>query len=195
MSDISRRKVAQGALWSAPAIVVAAASPAVAASLQPVLSVSGRVSYNEDYDGSLDGTNQFKVFSTSGDAPGAGYCVQNTTSSTTLSDFVVTYYIATDQLAFSAGSYGTNGWSMLTRNTSIADKTGADGETYYAYTTTYSGTYPASDGTTCWPQFDFESDTDVRDNTQQFYVNNSVTINGSATTANYGPIAMSAASN
>lgn len=194
-STISRRTLAKGAAWTIPAVTVAAASPAAAVSGQPpALKVAGRVTWNEEwYTEDIDNYQNFKVFSTGGGGstvPGSGYCVSNTTTSTVITNFTATFYLPYESgLTFVAGPGGQGGWSTLRRDTSKTSKR-YNGVTYYAYTTTYTGTIKAAGGQTCLPGFQFESPDNV-DSTGYFFVDNSAVVDKNLLTANYGPISMS----
>lgn len=191
-SSISRRSLSRGAAWAVPAITVAAASPAIAASTTtpPALGVAGRVTYNASWNTeNPDGTNSYKVFSTipGTTTPGAGYRVTNTTTSTTITNYTVTYYLPTSSLSFSTGPSSNAGWSLLSRDTTKASKT-YNGYTYYAYTTRYTPAITAVNGTTTLPIFEFQSQSGTSNPTALYYVDNSAVINGTTQIANYGPI-------
>lgn len=193
MSSVSRRILVKGTCWAAPVISIAATAPAVAASPVPKLAVSGRATWNKTwYPEAADPNNyqNYKIFSTiSGTTtPGNGYCVNNTSSLTTIQDFVVTFYLPDSSMSFSSGPAGTNGWSTLTRDTSLASKS-YNSKTYYAYTTRYAGTIKATNGNTCLPPFEFQS-TNYRASTGYFYVDNSALIDGVKQVGNYGPLAL-----
>lgn len=95
-TQISRRSLTQGAAWSIPAITIAGAAPALAASTTtpPTLGVAGRVTYNLTWNTEREeGSDDYKVFSTlpGTNTPGAGYQVKNTKKSTTITNYTVTF--------------------------------------------------------------------------------------------------------
>lgn len=191
-AQLSRRTLTRGAAWSLPALTVAGAAPAVAASstTPPALGVAGRVTYNAAWNTeNPDGTRSYKVFSTlpGTTTPGAGYRVTNTTTSTTITNYSVTYYLPASNLTFSQGPSSNAGWSLLSRDTSKATKS-YNGYTYYAYTSTYTSAITAVNGTTTLPIFEFQSQNNTSNSTSLYYVDNSAIINGTLQTANYGPI-------
>ena len=190
--SINRRHLAKGAIWSVPVVAVVSAAPATAASPSPQLEVSGRGTWNLSWNSSrVDGYRSFKLFSTvpGGTAPGPGFCVTNSTTATQISNASVTYYLPDSSLNFSASDGpGFNGWSRLTRDISKGTKY-FDGDTYYPYTSVYTGGITAKNGTTCFPVFGFESD-DYVSSTGYFFADHSVLLNGKATSANFGPVEM-----
>lgn len=187
---LTRRSVARGLAWTAPVVAVAAAAPAMAASPTPELVVAGRVTWNRSWvSEAIDNTQGYKVFSTrSGSTyPGAGYGVVNTTPSSTLSNFTVTFYLADYGVSFGRHpSYGDAAWTTLSRDYSKATKS-YRGYTFYPYTTTYTGSISARQGTTSAPPFAFTS-YGGRQYTPGYFVDNSVVVGGRTIVGNYGPI-------
>lgn len=192
--SIDRRTLAKGAAWSVPAVVVAATAPASAASgPAPQLQVAGRVTWNRSwYYENIDNYRSFKIFSTRPNStlPGPGYCVTNTTTSTTITAYTVTFYLPySSSLTFYAGPDGADGWSTLRRDASKPSKY-SNGVSYYPYTTSYTGSVRAVNGTTCLPGFEFQGPNGVS-STNYFFVDNSAVVDGKLLSANYGPVAMS----
>ena len=181
-------------VWSLPVIAASAAAPALAASPVPTLSVAGRGSWNLDfYTGVYDNRRSIKFYSIiPGTAtPGQGFCVDNTRTTTRLTDASVTYYVTADvSLYFNPRlSTGTSGWSNLSADTSKSPKY-YNGDYYYPFTTRYTGSISAKNGSTCFPAYAFESQTGVATR-GLFYVEHTVTADGNVLTANYDRVPMS----
>lgn len=193
-AQVDRRRLAKGVAWSVPVIVAASVAPAAAAS--PALSFkgSGRVTYNRSWRTEyIDNSTDFKLFSTpSGSSqPGQGICLYNTKSSMKITNAKVTYYLPySTTLRFGAPSAGpgANGWSLLTRDTTLPSKL-YNGVPYYAYTTTYTGAVTAQNGTTCLPAYGFESNSGVS-YTGLFHVAQSVQVDGRTLTDNHDAVKM-----
>ena len=190
-SDIDRRRLAKGVAWSVPVIVAASVAPAVAASPMPTLSVSGRRTYNRAwYTENLDYRENYKLFSTPplSSRPGQGFCIQNSKSSTDIQNARVTYHLPYYDLRFVSAGPGANGWSVLSRDYSVGNKS-YNGITYYAYTTEYRGGLTPQDGTTCLPSYGFESNGPL-DSTGYFFVDHTVQVNGQTLRVDAGRVAM-----
>lgn len=201
MTQISRRQVAKGTAWSIPAITAAAAAPAIAASSPtptPVMADGGYVSWNLAYNSTTaDGTEGYKWYSTSGGQPGPGACVKNTTAGDTITSYTQTIWLSDSTMTWSAGSgVGANGWSIPAFAFKSQNMTGPDGQerTYYAYTTTWTGSIPTVAGQTCVPAYSFQTNDHVNNGlyaNAAFMVDMSVTLTNAGTqSANSGWVIM-----
>lgn len=176
-STISRRSLARGAAWSVPAITVLASAPAVAAS--PVPSVKGQTYYFDDYyDGITGKTITGEV--RSANPASCSYTVTDGPASVT--NLSATYWLPVPNYTFT--KVGSSPWSNLTRDTTQANKVGSTTHlTYYAYTTTYSGT--GSSTTTCGPSYSFTAPkvtTTITNPNASYYFQLSYNLNGVRTT-------------
>lgn len=208
----TRRTLAKASAWAVPAIVTTVAAPAYAASLGTEFQVNGYVSFNRNWQASgYDYSNKLKIYSTTstGLAPTVGYLVKNTTTSTTITDASVTFWLAHPNLRFSPNwSYHNPGWTTLTRDSSQEPKSYRrpgfyNAVTYYAYTTLLTSSVQAQQGTTPLPIFAFQSLTTVdtkgttplgdfsyNDPTNYFFVENRVVVNGTPIVKGGGPVAV-----
>lgn len=188
-TQLSRRGLAKGAAWSIPAITVASSAPALAASpLPPQMHNYFYVSYNEDQDGNIDDSTDFKFYSIvpGSTDPGPGFYVDNTTTSTTITNASVTVYLPQSGLTWT--NEGGSGWTTPTADATKATKS-YNGQIYYPYTIRYTGTIAAQNGTTYLPAYSFESNDSVH-NTQYFYGDWSASVNGKVQTTSKGPATM-----
>ena len=205
--NISRRTIAKGTAWSVPTIIAAASAPLAAASVAPVYSINGTVKFNQPWTSTTpDGSYNIKVYS-GNPSPAAGYCVNNTTKSTTITNVATTFWFASSSLTFQrSASYDSSGcWSVLSRDTTLANRT-YNGVTYYAYTSKLSCPVVAQQGYTCMPVFAWQSQnvgtstTVVRDLCAastcsvrlNYFTTSTATVNGTAQNLVYGPIAVRA---
>lgn len=186
---INRRSVAKGAAWAAHVIIGTSTIPAYAVSPQPQINPNGRITWNYSwYPETVNNYYNFKVFTTNANdyKPGPSMCVDNTKSGQVLSQYVATFYLPNNGSVFSAGQYGTGGWSLLTQDTSKPVRY-YNGVAYYPYTTVYNGSITAGGSKTCFPAFSFISQ-NGRDYAKDYYVYNSVLVDGKKLEGNYGPI-------
>lgn len=138
---ITRRTLAHGAAWSVPALMVAAAAPAFAASAPPGLQGWVKISK------SCTGTGSRRTFSyvVDGDGDGTRYptgigyglYVLNTASTTGVCCASITYYLPSTLTGVTWTRQGAfQGWSTPIADASAPAMAGMTG-----YTTTYSDTY------------------------------------------------------
>ncbi|WP_326503278.1 hypothetical protein [Rothia nasimurium] len=196
-TNSNRRTLIKGAAWAAPAVLATSTIPSYAASTQPPrLNPGAFISYNAHWESAgsrIDNTRTYKIYTYSGGRSvatpgGSSMCLLDTRQGQTVTNYTATFYLALSNLVFSAGPYGSNGWTPLTRDTSKANRT-IGGITYYAYTTVYSGPVTATAGSTCLPSFSFISGTGMR-TSDRFYVDNSVQVDGQLIEGSYGPISI-----
>lgn len=154
----NRRTVVKGAAWAAPAIVSSAIIPAYAASLKPALDgwLNNKTSC---YTGQ---ENMLYSFDGRGTYPTRGIWVSGSNSTAKITNVKITQYISTaaGKLTFRVGA--TSQWSLLTFDANAPAKSG-----YYAYTTTFSGTWKFDTSNKIWfpstlPFFQASSGTCVR---------------------------------
>lgn len=140
-SLVRRRTVVQGVAWTVPAVTVASAAPAFAASPVPPGGLNGWVLLRRQC---RSGSTIFTIDG-DGDYPDRGLWVYVSPAGPTPTNAEVTFYFESAGLTFSNGS-GT-GWSDLDRYP--ADDPNAPVSGFYAYRTTYNGawTYVDDPGT------------------------------------------------
>lgn len=138
----SRRSVARGAAWLAPAVVVGAPAPLLAASPSPVLQSSSEwhwYSNSAPYCGAnRDGVTVETV--------AAGFVrVSSTTAATTISGVYLYFWFAKPAMTLTAGPGAGGCWT-----TPFADGTSvvSGGVTYYRYRSDYGCPVTAVTGTT-----------------------------------------------
>lgn len=134
----SRRTVARGAAWSTPAVIVAGAAPAAAAS--PPVVFTHRSSWhwysnNFPYCSRGDGL----TLSTTSNATGASFTSTKTTTSIT--EVSATFYFARNDITWTAITGDSGCWTTPTA-------TGATSGGLYAYLTTYTCPITPVNGTT-----------------------------------------------
>lgn len=184
---LGRRAVTKGAAWSAPVIVAAGAAPIAAATPVPTLVAHGNTTINTTWSSvkARDGRYRYKIYSSanigSAPPPSQGYCIQNSSPTTKVTNVSVTFWFSSSALTFTRnGMYDPGSWSILARDSSKANKT-SSGVTYYAYTSNYQVPYKPSSGTVCLATFAWESAQEQRSDTN-YYVSSSATINGTLQT-------------
>lgn len=158
-TPVSRRMVTKGAMWAVPAVAVAAAAPAMAASAQPVLKASNSVTWNILPDGTPSEDYLFRIYSAPqgnvqppNTVSSCGPEVSNADSSTTVTAVSQTFWLPVDDLTFTNNTSGaqTSGWTVLSRDTSADDGSqDTEGNSLYAYTTTYTGPVSPAGDTIC----------------------------------------------
>ena len=189
---VTRRGVARGAAWTAPVVALTSAAPAVAATPAPTYVIHGNTTINSTWRSTTDqdGRYRYKVYSSyvSAPPPAPGYCIENSLTTTTVTNVSVTYWFSSNSLTFTRNTtYDTAGlWTTLTRDTTKANKSYNRG-TYYAYTSTYTGAFTPANGTACLATFAWESEQQQRSSTH-YYSSSSATVNGAVQTLSYGPI-------
>lgn len=158
-NSVSRRNLTKGAAWAVPAVTVAAAAPAMAASPVPKLVANNTVTYNELPNGSKAFDNQYRVYTSPNDVnnppnsvASCGHEVTGANAGTTVTNVSMTYWLPQDDLTFVNNSSGaaTSGWSPLVRTSSMdGSHYDRSGKRLYAYVTTYSGPLTVNAGTIC----------------------------------------------
>lgn len=141
---VSRRTVVKGAAWAAPVVAMASAAPAFAASPPENTSINGYVvvsgSCKWNWPNSRRGTLDYD--SRSGNY---GLFINNTTTSTTISNPSIIFYVSVSGLTWTTGE-GNIGWSAPV---STGGTISRNGVTFYGYKSTLSPTtVPATKGTT-----------------------------------------------
>lgn len=147
-TPMNRRQFARGAAWSAPALTLAGAAPALAASPPPPKLTSATFFGQSNVAGqtvnpySCNGQLQFQV---DGVRSGQFFTVSNTVAGTPITNITMTFWLAT--------AAGTT-WTRVSGSStcwSIPSATGAtttyDGATFRAYTTTFNCTAVPSGST------------------------------------------------
>lgn len=174
-SDLSRRSITKGAAWGVPALTVAAAAPALAAS--PVPSVRGASYFFDTFDERVSPKTIDGRIDTQG---GCSYTVTNGPASVT--NLSMTYWLPLSNYKFAPTQ--STVWSTPVRDTSKPVKVGPTrGLTYYPYTTTYAGTGVTS--TTCGPAYSFAAPavtTTIDNPGGSYYYQFSYSLNGVAKT-------------
>ncbi|WP_251445753.1 MULTISPECIES: hypothetical protein [unclassified Microbacterium] len=137
-AGISRRTVMKGAAWSAPLLIAAVAAPAYAASGKvPPKGLNGWVELRRNCDNNtfvIDGTGSF----TNGGTNDRGiWLFAGNTPAPVISGATIIFYINKSNLTFTNSS--GSGWSNLVRSSGDDGSSPASG--YYAYKTTYTGTW------------------------------------------------------
>ncbi len=146
-NPLSRRTLALGAAWTVPAIALAAAAPAVAASTPHPPGLNGWVTIEKDcrpLSLDIDGRGTF----TGGGTSDRGFWVFTTNSTTPPTGAYLVFYIPTSSLTWTwAAAAGNVGWSvpvMTTDNTIAPPIAGYTRYvTYYTWTWTYNSTHQA----------------------------------------------------
>lgn len=166
-SSHSRRKVISAAAWSAPAIAVAAAAPAYAASpsqnaqisfairqlvsnQRPSTSVQQAVFYTTTYGSTYRSDTQ---------SPTTKIEWTGTTTSTTISNVRFVMYYAVNNLTFTNSNNHSSCWTTLTRDTSIPDARHNNGTLLYAYSARYTCPITAANGATQIADFEWDTNT------------------------------------
>lgn len=129
-ASVTRRAVVKGAAWAVPVITVGAAAPAMAASPVPPRGLNGWVQLEK-----LCGDDRFNI-NGSGSYDDRGLWVFISDPSATIGPASISFYFQSNTLSWTNSSGA--GWSNLTRDAS-ADDPSLTG--FYAYTTTYTGTW------------------------------------------------------
>lgn len=128
---ISRRNLTKGAAWAAPAMVVATAAPAVAAS--PQLGVQGWADFTLTCP---TGAVRVQVNSPS-NYPDYGFWAEGVQDTTVISDASFTLYLPADIFpGTTVWNMTGTGWSLFKRNDTLPQKSG-----FKAWTSTYSGAW------------------------------------------------------
>ena len=138
-TGVRRRTVVRGAAWAVPAVVVATSAPAFAASPVPPGGLDGWVLLQRRCDGDR-GPTQLTIDG-AGNYPDRGLWVFVSPRGPAPSNATITFYLQSSGLTFSNSS-GT-GWSNLVRASGLDSTAPANG--YYAYQTTYTGTWTYTD--------------------------------------------------
>lgn len=147
----SRRTIAKGAAWAVPAVAVAAATPAMAASLRKDPGINGWVMNSPESDGSCFwGTREYRLEVSSiqsGSGPdGApfGLYLYDTEPANVISNASITYWILGDHSA-SSGSDTYITWSTLSGHSTcwyyqgrVGTEVKPDGLIYTGYRWTYN---------------------------------------------------------
>ncbi|MDO4253675.1 MAG: hypothetical protein Q4C81_00775 [Kocuria sp.] len=166
-SSHSRRKVISAAAWSAPAIAVAAAAPAYAASpsqnaqitftirqlvsnQRPNTSIQQAVFYTTTYGSTYRSDTQ---------SPATKIEWTGTTTSTTISNARIVVYYAVNNLTFTNSNNHSSCWTTLTRDTSIPNGRHDNGTVLYAYSARYTCPIRAQNGTTQIADFEWDTTT------------------------------------
>lgn len=133
---VSRRTLAKGAAWAAPAVAVAAVAPMVAASPIPPRGLNGWVTLtrqctrtNNEFQ--IDGRGTF----TGGGNSDRGIWTFVDDPNAEISGAAIVFFFDTRSASFTNSSGG--GWTNLSRATELDASAPAAG--YYAYRATYSG--------------------------------------------------------
>lgn len=155
-SPLSRRTLAKGAAWAVPAVLLAGAAPAYAAS--PVIT-SVRQIYT--YRGNPSGCVPMTL-STQQNSSGTGdanYFIgwQNTTTSTKLTNISIMFWYAEPNITWISGTQAPSPacWTVPTR---VSTATIVDaGVTLYGYQSTYTCAVTAVNGTTYLADFDWQT--------------------------------------
>ena len=150
-TGVRRRTVVRGAAWAVPAVVVATSAPAFAASPVPPGGLDGWVLLQRRCDGDR-GPTQLTIDG-AGNYPNRGLWVFVSPAGPTPSGANIIFYFQNSTLSFNSSGAG---WSNLTRVSGL--DSGAPAGGYYAYQTTYTGTWTYfTTGTDRW-----EADTDPK---------------------------------
>lgn len=139
-TGVRRRTVVRGAAWAVPAVVVATSAPAFAASPVPPGGLDGWVELQRRCGDGGRGPTQLTIDG-AGNYPDRGLWVFVSPAGPTPSNATITFYLQSSGLTFSNSS-GT-GWSNLVRASGLDSTAPASG--YYAYQTTYTGTWTYTD--------------------------------------------------
>jgi hypothetical protein len=133
---VSRRTVVKGAAWAAPVVAMASAAPAFAASPPDNTSINGVVGISARCKWLQDGIS-VDIDSRSSSY---GLFVNNTTTSTTISNAYIIFYLSMPNLSWSAAD-GNDGWTAPV-STGATKVVGS--QTLYGYKTTYTKSITAS---------------------------------------------------
>lgn len=132
---VSRRTVVKGAAWAAPVVAMASAAPAFAASPPDNTSINGVVGISGECRSqggiSVDIDSRSRSY---------GLFVNNTTTSTTISDAYIIFYLSVPGLSWST-AYENDGWTAPV-STGMTKVVGT--RTLYGYKTTYTKSITAS---------------------------------------------------
>lgn len=144
-TGVSRRTLAKGAAWAAPAVLVATAAPQVAASLQKDPGINGWVRNTPERIGpcrwTLDVNSNLNGYGPDG-AP-FGLYIYDVEDPNTFSNAKLTYWVIGNQQATWVTRSGHSScWSGPTRGTPTTKK---DGYVYTPYTWTYTCPINAAD--------------------------------------------------
>lgn len=189
-TGVSRRTLAKGAAWTVPAAAVVAAAPAMAASPIPPRGLNGwvvlRRNCSQNPNFRIDGRGSF----TGGGANDRGICTFVDDPNATITNAEIVFFFNRSDLSFNNGSQP--GRSNLVRMPALDGTSPANG--YYAYRTTYNGTW------TYFPQYGaWSADGDpywrVRSNidpcrTVRAYARRTLTVNGETITFTRGPVSV-----
>lgn len=148
MATISRRGVARGTAWAVPAITVAAASPAVAASAPPSLDISGMAGLSY-YESNPGGTGTHSL-----DASFGSVVVKNLPASVTVTNVTATIYVQnrTQRSPWPDRGYPSPATSWVSHNTTSAATYGTgtstwwDAKNHWVQPYTYNGISTFNDG-------------------------------------------------
>lgn len=147
--SVSRRTIVKGAAWAAPAVAMVSAAPAFAASQTQNTSINGYVTIGGNC--LSRGGVAIEIDST---GRGYGLFINNTTTSTTITNPFIIFYISVPNLTWSASS-GNSGWSVPTF---ISGQTiTKNGHVLYAYKSSLTTPVTAVNGTTTLPNMHFIS--------------------------------------
>lgn len=178
---VSRRSIAKGSAWAAPAIVLGAAAPATAASPQPGLQGWVQVSSQCLLRGqsiTIDGR---------GDYPDRGLWVFNAPPST-IKNAAITFYFE-NGLGTLTWTGSSGGWSTPVVDNSVPAISG-----YTAYTTRYSGSWTSAPNAS--PPYSYADSqpyfaTSVTGcQTIRVYAYRTVTVNGQVYSFRRGPVVL-----
>lgn len=178
---VSRRSIAKGSAWAAPAIVLGAAAPATAASPQPGLQGWVQVSTQCLLRGqsiTIDGR---------GDYPDRGLWVFNAPPST-IKNAAITFYFE-NGLGTLTWTGSSGGWSTPVVDNSVPAISG-----YTAYTTRYSGSWTSAPNAS--PPYSYADSqpyfaTSVTGcQTIRVYAYRTVTVNGQVYSFRRGPVVL-----
>ncbi|AMS06093.1 hypothetical protein DUY81_16130 [Acidipropionibacterium acidipropionici] len=145
---VSRRNVVKGAAWAAPAVLMASAAPAFAASTPPNTSINGVITVT----GRCDTGHGYLDYDTRSDPD--GLYIDNTPTSTTITNATVVFFVTVKNVNWTTLD-GNVGWSTPVDN---GETIQIGGTPYYGYTSTYTGTIVATDGTTKLPDLHVQGD-------------------------------------
>lgn len=138
---VSRRTVVKGAAWAAPVVAMASAAPAFAASQNT--SIQGYVQIGGNCSGlTINGTGS-----------GYGLFIGNTTTSTTIANPYIIFFLSAPSLTWTTSS-GNSGW---TAPVYIGHSTSIGGRTMYGYKTDLTTPVTARAGTTTLPDLNFRT--------------------------------------
>ncbi len=195
---VNRRTLVKGAAWAMPAVTVGAAAPAMAASIPP-RGLNGWVEVGKRCRWDWDWGDLTWRYPTTVDIDGRGsypnrgiwVFIDDSRPEATPENATITFFFQRSNLSWDSSS--GSGWSNLVRDPSKDSISGVPAG-YYAYTTTYSGTWTYSTGASAWiadfqPRFTTTYDRDDC-RTVRTYAWRSVTTNGETVTFLRGPVTL-----